>query len=78
MTISLRTQAKEAELAAMEYRDWIENLAGTRDEKARRTPEHLDLMRLRLTHKQAIAETLKHLADRADARRAADQGSTAA
>ena len=77
MTISLRTQADEAELAAMEYRDWIENLAGTRDEKAKRTPEHLALMRIRLTHKQAIAETLKHLADRADARRAAEEGRAA-
>lgn len=78
MTISLRTQATEAELEVLEYRDLIKNLENTRDEKAKRSPEHLALMRIRLTHKQAIAETLKHLADRADARRAADQGSTAA
>lgn len=78
MTTSLRTQAAEAELSAIEYRDWIAILAGTRDEKAKRTPEQLANMRIRLTHKEAIAETLKHLADRADARRAADQGSTAA
>lgn len=78
MTIPLRTQAEEAELSATEYRDWIEILTGTRDEKATRTPEQLALMRIRLRHKQAIAETLKHLADRADARRAAEHGSTAA
>ena len=74
MTIPLRTQAEEAELSAIEYRDWIEILTGTRDEKATRTPEQLALMRIRLTHKQSIAETLKYLADRADARLAAEQG----
>lgn len=77
MTISLRTQATEAELEVLEYRDLIKNLEGTRDKKARRTPEQLERMRFRLTHKQAIAETLKHLADRADARRAAEQGRAA-
>ncbi|MET3352352.1 UNVERIFIED_ORG: hypothetical protein ABID33_000235 [Xanthobacter viscosus] len=78
MTVSLRHQAEEAELDLMEYRDWIEILSGTQDEKARRTPEQLANMRIRLGRKEAIAETLGRLADRADARRAAEQGSTAA
>jgi len=77
MTVSLRTQAGEASLAFAEYRDWIDILEHTKDEKTRRTPEQLANMRIRLTHKQAIAETLKHLADRADARRAAEQGRAA-
>ena len=72
--ISLRTQATEAELEVLGYRDQIKNLESTRDQKAKRTPEHLDRMRTRLAHKEAIAQTLKYLADRADARRAAEQG----
>ncbi|MFG1364677.1 hypothetical protein [Xanthobacter versatilis] len=77
MTVSLLHQAEEVELDFVEYRDWIEILESTKDEKSRRTPEQISNMKIRLTRKEAAAETLRRLADRAEARRAADQGSAA-
>lgn len=75
MTVSLRHQAEAAELEFLETRDWIATLEKTQDAKAKRTPEQIALMKIRLARKEAIAETIRRLADRADARRAADQGS---
>lgn len=77
MTVSLRHQAEEAELDFMEYRDWINILESAKDDRTRRTPEQIANMKLRLTRKEAAAETLRRLADRAEARRAVDQGSAA-
>ncbi|MFG1371511.1 hypothetical protein V5F32_04975 [Xanthobacter oligotrophicus] len=77
MTVSLLYQAEEVELEAIEYRDWIKILESTKDDRSRRTPEQIANMKLRLTRKEAAAETLRRLADRAEARRAADQGSAA-
>lgn len=78
MTVSLRHQAEEAELEFLETRDWIATLENTQDAKAKRTPEQIALLKIRLVRKEAIAETIRRLADRADARRVADHGSTAA
>ena len=77
MTVSLLHQAEEVELDFVEYRDWIEILERTKDEKSRRTPEQISNMKIRLTRKEAAAETLRRLADRAEKRRVADQGSAA-
>jgi len=62
--VTIEEEAGEAILAAKEYADWIRNLETTKDERARRTPEVIANMKIRLLRKQAIALRYERLLER--------------
>ena len=77
MTISLRHQAEAVEVTVMEHRNAAERYASLPIGKGGIDEAAMKLKRMRIEALEAAHQTLKHLADPADARRAADQGSTA-
>lgn len=77
MTISLRHQAEAVEVTMMEHRDSIDRYASLQIGKGGIDPATMTLKRMRLEALDAAQQTLHHLADRADARRAAEEGRAA-
>ncbi len=74
MNISLRHQAEAVEVTMMEHRASIERYASLPVGKGGIDEAELRLKRMRIEALEAAHATLEHLADRADARRAASEG----
>lgn len=74
MSTSLRHQAEAVQVTMMEYRASVERYASLPVGKGGIDEASLTLKRMRVDALDAAQQTLHHLADRADARRAVSEG----